>query len=178
MTPDPRPGDRTELPAAKPKDGRLPSRPATADGKATFYDYLAMLARRKWLAIGLFSGVLVLTVVFIVRTQPVFQARATFMVTPRDAGNVFANGIPIYSSKGTYGANCIELLRSRSMAAKVAARLPDSLKLPAEKLQSMVAARPLRETDVIEIVATGQSKAAAVTAANLYLDTYQEYDLD
>jgi len=42
----------------------------------------------------------------------------------------------------------------------------------------MVAARPLRETDVIEIVATGQSKAAAVTAANLYLDTYQEYDLD
>jgi len=178
VKPDTRSGERTAVSASGLKDGRLPGRPATSDGKVTFYDYLGMLARRKWLAIGLFFGVLGLTAVSIVRTRPVFQAKATFMVTSRDASSVFANGIPIYSSKGNYVANCIELLRSRSMAAKVAERMPDSMKISAENLQKMVAARPVRETDVIEIVAAGPSRGAASTAANVYLDTYQEYDLD
>ncbi len=178
MSPDTKSGDRIGAPASGLTDGRLPGRPATSDGKANFYDYLGMLARRKWLAIGLFFGVLGLTAVSIVRTQPVYQARATFMVTPRDEGSVLANGIPIYSSNGNYVANCIELLRSRSMAAEVAERMPDSMPLTAVALQSMVAARPVRETDVIEIVATGPSRAAAVTAANAYLDAYQQYDLD
>jgi succinoglycan biosynthesis transport protein ExoP len=178
MSPDAKPGDRAEVPGARPKDGRLPGRPATADGKAAFYDYLGMLARRKWLAIGLFFVVMGLTVMSIVRTQPVFQARATFMVTPRDAGSVLAGGYPVYNPNYNYVANCIELLRSRSMAEKVAEGMPDSLKLPAGTLQAMVAARQVRETDVIEIVAAGPSRAAAVSAANAYLETYKQYDLD
>jgi len=56
--------------------------------------------------------------------------------------------------------------------------MPDSMRLSADTLQSMVTARPVRETDVIELVATGPSRTAAVIAANAYLDAYREYDLE
>jgi tyrosine-protein kinase Etk/Wzc len=171
------PGGRAAAPASGRKDGRLPGKPAPADGRAALYDYLAMLARRKWLALGVFLTVIGLTVVSVVRTQPVFQARATFMVTPRDERSVLAGGYPMYGPNFNYVANCIELLRSRSMAERVAERMPDSTKLSGA-LQAAVAARQVRETDVIELVATGPSRAAAVTAANAYLETYQQYDQD
>jgi capsular exopolysaccharide synthesis family protein len=136
-----------------------------------------MLARRKWLALGIFVAVIALTVASIIRTRPVFQARATFMVTEKSSGVLdYRYAYPRMNDK--YVDNCIELLRSRSMAERVAERMPDSLKLSAGELQSMVSARPVRSTDVIELVAAGQSREAVVTAANTYLEAYRQYDLD
>jgi tyrosine-protein kinase Etk/Wzc len=137
-----------------------------------------MLARRKWLAIGIFFAVAGLTVVSIARTRPVFQARATFMVTPRNEGSVISGVYPMYNPNFSYVDNCIELLGSRSMAQKVAERMPDSMKLSTGALQSIVGARKVRQTDIIELVASAPSAAAAVTAANAYLETYQLYDLE
>ena len=171
------PGGRAAAPASGSRGGRPPARPAVSDTKATFFDYLAMLARRKWLAIGVFLAVLGLTVVSIVRTRPVYQARATFMVTEQSKGSVLSDRYfyPSYNDK--YVDNCIELLRSRSMAERVAEHMPDSL-LSSGALQAAVAARPVRETDVIELVASGPSRASAVATANAYLDAYRQYDLD
>jgi len=177
MSPDTKPGDRTAVPASGPKDGRLPGKPAASEGRAVLYDYLGMLARRKWLAIGLFFGVLGLTVVSIVRTQPVYQARATFMVKSSAGVTVFG-GYPFYSSNASEVANCLELLRSRDVAEKVAERMRDSMPFSAGGLQSMIAARQVRETDIVELVATGPSRASAIAVANAYLETYQQYDLD
>ena len=172
------PGSRAAGPASGHEDGWLSGKPAPSDGRAALYDYLWMLNRRKWLALGVFLAVLGLTVLSIVRTQPVFQARATFMVTPRDEGSVLAGGFPLFGSNVNRVANCIELLRSQSLAQKVAERMPDSVKLSAGALRKMVAARQVRETDVIELVATAPSRVVAETAANAYLETYQQYDLD
>ena len=158
--------------------GRQPGRPVVSDTKATFYDYLGMLARRKWLALGIFLAVIGLTAFSVIRTQPVFQARATFMVTPRSEGGVLTGGNPYYGRDFNYVTNCIELLRSRSMAERVAERMPDSMGLSAGILQSMVAARQRGETDIVELVATGPSAASAIAAANAYLETYQQYDMD
>jgi len=177
VSPDTKPSDRAAVPASGIKDGRLPGRPAPSDTKAALYDYVGMLARRKWLALGIFFAVLALTIVSVVRTQPFFQARATFMVTSRNEGSVLA-GYPLLGSKANNVDNCIELLRSRSMAETVAARMPDSVKLAAGDLQKMVSARQVRETDVVELVATAPSRASAIAAANAYLETYQQYDLD
>ena len=177
MSPNTKSGERTAGPAAGAKDGRLPGRAASSGGSAAFYDYLGMLARRKWLAIGLFLGVLGLTVVSIVRTQPVWQARATFMVKSSEAVSTIG-GYPIFSSNANDVANCLELLRSRSMAEKVAERMHDSMPLSAGTLQSMVLARQVRETDVVELVASGPSAASAIAVANAYLETYRQYDLD
>jgi tyrosine-protein kinase Etk/Wzc len=171
-------GDSSAGPASGLRTGRQPGRQITSDTKATFYDYLGMLVRRKWLALGVFLAVTGLTVVSIVRTRPVFQARATFMVTPRNQGNVLPDAYSLHSSNVNYVTNCIELLRSRSLAERVAEGMPDSMKLSAMALQSMVAARQRGQTDIIELVATGPSRAAAITAANAYLETYQQYDQD
>jgi len=178
VSPDTQPGSRAAAPASGLKDGRLPGKPAGADNRAAFYDYLGMFARRKWLALGMFLAVMGLTVLSIVRTRPVFQARATFMViAEKGVERDFLAGV--YARSGLADvANSIELLRSRSLAQRVAERMPDSMKLTAGELQSMVAARPVRETDVVELVATGPSRASAVAAANAYLETYQQYDLD
>jgi capsular exopolysaccharide synthesis family protein len=166
-----------KAPASGRRDGRMPGRSATSDGRAAFYDYLAMFARRKWLALGVFVAVLGLTVLSIVRTKPVFQARATFMVTPRNDRSVLAGAYPMYGPSFNYVANCLELLRSRSIADKVAERMSDSIRLIGA-LRASVTARQVRETDVIELVATGPSRASAVAAANAYLDAYQQYDMD
>jgi capsular exopolysaccharide synthesis family protein len=178
MSPDMESGERPAVPASGLKDGRLPGWPTMSDTKASFYDYLGMLGRRQWLALGMFVAVIGLTIVSIVRTQPVYQARATFMVTPRDEGNVLSNGYSMYGPNMNYVANSIEILRSRSLAEKVAERMPDSLRLSAGALQSMVSARQRGETDVIELVATGPTRASAIAAANAYLETYRQYDMD
>jgi capsular exopolysaccharide synthesis family protein len=157
-----------------------PPRQITSETKATVYDYLGMLARRKWLALGVFLAIMGLTAFSVVRTKPLFQARATFMVTPRNASGVIS-AAPYYDPSAlNYVANCLELLRSRSMAEKVAEGLSDSAKRSQTllALQASVMARQRGQTDMIELVATGPSSEAAVAAANAYLDAYQQYDLD
>jgi succinoglycan biosynthesis transport protein ExoP len=178
MSPETKPGDRTAAPPSGSKDGRLPGKPVASEGRAALYDYLGMLARRKWLAIGLFFGVLGLTAVSIVRTQPVFQSRATFMVKSSEGGNVLVSGYAFYNPNANLVANCLELLRSRTMAESVAARMPDSMGLSAGSLLSMISARKRGETDIIELVATGPSAASAIAVANAYLEYYRQYDLD
>jgi len=177
MSPETKP-DRTAAPASGPKDGRLPGKPVASEGRAALYDYLGMLARRKWLAIALFFGVLGLTAVSIVRTPPVFQSRATFMVKSSEGGNVLAAGYAFYNPNMNLVANCLELLRSRTMAESVAARMPASMGLTAGDLMSMIAARKRGETDIVELVATGPSAASAIAVANAYLEYYRQYDLD
>ena len=178
MTPGEGPDRRAAEQPAAPRVVRPSGRSAASDTRSTFHDYLGMLRRRKWLAIGVFLAVVALTAVYIVRSEPVFQARATFMVTEQSPGSVLSEryAYPMYNDR--YAENCIELLRSRTMAERVAERMPDSLKLSAGTLQSMVSARPVRSTDVIELVAAGPSAAAAVAVANAYLETYRQYDLD
>jgi len=179
MTPDPAYGDGPMGVAARLMGMRQTGRPITSDAKARFYDYLGMLARRKWLAVGVFAAVIGLTILSIVRTRPVYQARATFMVTEPD-GTSMLDGrfMSLTGDSKQQVNNCIELLHSWSLAEKVAERMPDSMALSAGELQSMVTARPVRQTDVIELVATGPSREAAIAAANVYLDAYQQYDLD
>jgi capsular exopolysaccharide synthesis family protein len=161
-----------------PQSGRQPGVQIASDTRATIFEYLGMLARRKWLALGVFIAMMGLTVFSIVRTKPLFQARATFMVTPRNDAGVLPSAR--YYEPGNYVANCLELLRSRSLVEIVARGLADSTKRAETRLalQAWVTARQRGQTDVIELVATGPSQASAVAAANAYLDAYQQYDLD
>ena len=142
-------------------------------------DYLDILARRKWLALCVFLGVLGLAVLSIVRTQPVYEARATMMVTASNQDDVLGRW-----SNNTNITDHTALLGSRSMAELVAKRLPDSLKLSPGALQSMVSmasTRPPRDaplSHIIQIVADAWDGAVAVEVVNAYVETYQQYDLD
>jgi succinoglycan biosynthesis transport protein ExoP len=165
--------------AAKLKGLRRTSRPLTSETKKDFRDYLGMLLRRKRLAAGVLLAMIGLTVASIVRTRPVYQAKATFMMTDPDKNSTLDGRLmSLMGDSKQQVSNCIELLRCRSLAEIVAKRVGDSLKLSAGELQSMVTARPVRQTDIIEIVASGPSRATATTVANGYLDAYQQFDLD
>ena len=179
MTPAPAyRGGRSGM-AARLKGLRRAGRPVPSDAHKDLHDYLGMLVRRKRLAAGVFLAVTGLTTLSIVRTRPIYQARATFMVTDSDkTGTLDGRLMSLMGNSKQQVSNCIELVRCRSLAEMVAGLVGDSLKLSAGELQSMVAARPVRQTDIIELVATGPSRAAAITVANAYLDAYQQYDLD
>ncbi|HTW93020.1 MAG TPA: polysaccharide biosynthesis tyrosine autokinase [bacterium] len=149
--------------------------PIASDTWSIFYDYLGKVAQRKWLALAVFCAVLGLNVLLTAHRRPIYQARATFMITPQASQtSVFASDAADYPVFRTnYVDNCLELLRSRSMAEKVAALVPESILLSAWVLPLQV-----RQTDVIELVASGPTRASAVAAANAYLDVYQQYDLE
>jgi tyrosine-protein kinase Etk/Wzc len=161
-----------------PELGGRQGSPGESDSRTSFHDYLETLARRKWLALGVFLGVLGLTVLSIIRTAPVFEAHATVMVTKSNDGNIFGAARAVFLSDQPNTANYVALLQSRSMAERVAERLPDSMMLSAEALQSVVSARTVRDADVIQLAVSAPSRAAATTVVNAYVDAYQQYDLD
>jgi capsular exopolysaccharide synthesis family protein len=146
---------------------------------ATIHDYLEMLGRRKWLAIGVFLGVVGLVVLSIVRTTPVFEARATMMVLARSGDDILTSAAGAAFGRGRPNlANHITLVQSRGMAEKVAERLPDSLMLSAGNLQPMITARPVGEADAIQLAVSAPSAEAAIAVVNAFLETYEQYDLD
>jgi len=143
----------------------------------SFHDYLEMLARRKWLALGVFLGILGLSILSIARTKPVFEAHATMMVTSGNQSDLLGQAGAILWPRQPNTGNCITLLRSRSMAERVAKRLPDSMMLSAGALQSMVLTKTSAD-NVVQVAAIAPSRAAAIAIANAYVETYQQYDLD
>lgn len=161
--------------------------------RTALYDYLDVLLRRKWLALGVFLGVLLLTGLFIARTRPVYEAKATLMAATRNAGDILSGATEAYVRLNRPSiANNVELLRSWTMAEMVARSLPDTvvrsiarargeaaaIELSPAALQSMVTVRPVRDADVIQLAVSARTPAAAVAVANGYLDTYEQYDLD
>ncbi|MCX6844554.1 MAG: polysaccharide biosynthesis tyrosine autokinase [candidate division WOR-3 bacterium] len=133
-----------------------------------------MLARRKWLALGVFLGVLGLSVLSIVRTKPVFEAHATMMVTAGNQSDLLAGAGAILWPRQPNTGNVVALIQSRRMAVQVAKSLPD----PTMLYGAAVSARPSKDADIIQLVVSAPSRAAAVAVANAYVETYQQYDLD
>lgn len=169
---------RAATPAPMPGSGRGPGRPTFLDTKATWFDFLGILSRRKWLGLSIYFAVLGLTVVTVVRTPPLYQARATMMVTQQtnQASALGAGLANVYTvDLDRRASDCIELLKSESMADRVAEEMAASGK---GGLQAGVTAQAVRQTDVIELVATAPSVPAAIAAVNAYLDVYRDYDLE
>jgi capsular exopolysaccharide synthesis family protein len=152
--------------------------PAESDSRTIVQDYVEAVGRRRWLALGVFLGILGLAALSIVNTKRVFEARATVMISSSNRDNIIGVSQAIFLSNQPNTANYIGLLQSRSMAERVAERLPDSMMLSAGDLQSMVSARPMRDADIIQVVVSAPSRAAAVAVANAYVEAYQQYDLD
>jgi capsular exopolysaccharide synthesis family protein len=146
--------------------------PATPGERTSLRDYLEMAARRKWVAVGVFLGILGLTVLYIVRTRPVFEARATMMLTT--SSDVFSEQQGPVASQLTADnkvSNNIRLIKSGNVYAKVAGRLPDAKVLS----RSAVSAQPMKDADGIQLVVSAPEPASAVAVANAYVETYQEY---
>jgi succinoglycan biosynthesis transport protein ExoP len=167
-------GGRATDPDSESLKGTPQGSPAGPDLRTNFHDYLEIVARRKWLALGVFLGVLGLTVFSVVRTVPVYEAEATMMVTASNQGDIFGGSRAIFWPSQPNTANIVALVQSRTMAEKVAERLPD----PSMLSGADVSARPVRDADIIQLVVSAPSVAAAVAVANAYAEAYQQYDLE
>lgn len=173
MNPGPDAGGRGADAGSGLRHEDLQGGPPATDSRTIIQDYLEAAARRKWLALGVFLGVLAMITLSIVKTTPVFQARTTILVTDNNQGSLFGKEGTVFWPSGPNTANIVELLQSRSLAESVAKRLPDSA-LPSG---SAVAARPVRNAEIIEVIASAPTRAAAVSVANAYADAYEQYDL-
>ncbi|MFO7675824.1 MAG: polysaccharide biosynthesis tyrosine autokinase [bacterium] len=154
------------------------ARTAPADEPTGLQDYLERLDRRKWLALGVFLAVLVLAALSIVRTEPVYEAVATMMLSSTDESSIFGRSGMVFWPREPNVAKCIELLRSRSLAERVALRLPDTVRVGPNTLRGMITARPVRDAGIIQLAASAPTPEAAVLVVNTYLETYQQYDLE
>jgi len=161
----------------EPRGYALPGGSDAWEFGAGLRDYLEILARRRWLAIGVFLVIMVLTILSILRTRPVYEARASVMVTASNQSSVLG-GVPLFWSNQPVLADHIALLTSRSLAERVAQALPDSIALSAATLQGMATARGSRDGNVITVSASAPKRPLAVALANAYADAYQQYDLD
>jgi capsular exopolysaccharide synthesis family protein len=162
----------------RPTPDRSP-KPAVTGEQMGLRDYLEKLNRRKWPALAVFVVVLGLTALSIVRTTPVYEARATLMLTSSDESSILGQtSSPYLWPRGPNLDNCVELISSRSVAERVAQRLPDTMRLSPGALRGMISARPVRETDIIQLTAAAGSPQVAVLVVNAYAETYQEYDLE
>jgi len=144
------------------------------DSRTTVFDYLEALARRKWLAISVFIAVMVLSVLSIARTRPVYQARATMVVRPADQGDIFGRSGAFFWPSQPNTGNIIALLESRNMAQRVAESLPD----PTILHVASVSVKSVKDADIIELTASAPDPVVAMTVANAYLETYVQYDLE
>ncbi|MGQ9708496.1 MAG: GumC family protein [bacterium] len=149
-------------------------------------EYLERFLRWKWLALIVFLIVFGLTELFILRAQPVYQARATMMVSEQE--NKLVNKINYLWAPETKIANYVELFRSQRLAEMVGARLPDSILQRmksyhpdvnlTELLPSMINAKGIRETDIIQVSVSARDKAIACAVVNGYLEAFLQYDLE
>jgi capsular exopolysaccharide synthesis family protein len=164
------------------------------------HDYLDTLFRRKWLLLGIFTGIIAMTVLITKRMHPLYEASATLMVETGNKSDILSagQGNTLLNFGAPRIANHVELLKSRSLALKVAGRLPDStlrrlvlfansqqpapntghLTDTAQILQNLVSARPVREADIVQVRVTAPAPDLARDLANLYAQTYQDYSLE
>ena len=172
----------SSLPPGMPADSRQAPAAATearhGEGRVGLGEYLEMANRRKWLALSVFVGVMVLGVMSISKSKPAYVARATLMIAESNPSDVYGGArtifMPVYPNTGNY----LALLQSRAVAEAVALLLPDTMKLPATILQTMISAKTTQNTDIISLTVTAGSPGAAVVIANTYLEAFQQYDLD
>ncbi len=177
-------------------------RPARAE--KTVQEYLAIIARGKWIALACFAGCILAAFVYSEVATPVYKATATVLIDQR------ASSFPLTMEGNTRGnfqniRNELEVLKSRSIADTVAKRLmaivyadsatkralpvilagdaaaspaqPAPLEVIIGRLLAMVDFDPLRETDVIKITAQSGDAREAALIANLYSQAYYDRNI-
>jgi len=157
------------------------SRPPTA--------WPELLLRRHRLALAIFLTAAVVSFVSMAREQPVFQSSATLLVgsdkAAAEPGLIFGTQAGILSRRPNL-ANHIEIIRSHALARMVLDTLPAELLRsferrrgvdPAAALARGVAARPVRDADMIRLSVRASSPELARTLTLAYVDAYQAYTL-
>ncbi len=147
-------------------------------------DYLERFIKWGGLGIIVFLTVFAIVMLYYLRLPPVYEAKATIMTVGQDS-KVFSP-MNFFWPQQTKVANYVELLRSQRLADLVAEKLPDSLiqyiKTLSRRdsvnqiLRSLISARGIKETDMIQVSATVPNKQVACAVVNTYVASFIDYD--
>ncbi|MGA9117522.1 MAG: polysaccharide biosynthesis tyrosine autokinase [Bacteroidota bacterium] len=167
-------------------------------------DYIGILIRGKWIVVGSFATILVLSFVYTKLVTPVYKASATVLIDQRLPPVPVSLDAPSRAILQNV-KNEMEVLLSRSVADSVAVRLMErryvdtldyeiipvlysayepegkrelaSLGEVSGNLMGMVDFDPLRETDVIRITASSENPREAALVANTYAQVYHDRNI-
>ena len=157
------------------------SRKAVDDAGAdnTIRQVLGMLGRRKILAIATLLSVLGITMLYLMLTPAVYDAKATLQIYASEGGSTEGGGADVStlvnSSGGTgadrsYGTQ-LTILQSPLIRKGAISRLSEETQ---GKLQShlSVSITPVLETTLVEIVVSSHDAEASAQLANAFCDEY------
>jgi len=168
-------------------------------------DYVQIILRRKWIVVVAFITVFITTVIYTIKSPPVYQAMATVLVNTQGKSQ---GGLLLFDPTGLGVAqnlnNELEILKSRTVASEVAKELLDQryyentkellncIRAPEDdplnreiisqkeltaSLFNTVEFEPIRDSEVIKIIAKSSDPRDAALIANNYAKAYYERNL-
>ncbi len=188
----------------KPPVGGYPAWEADSE-VMKLQDYIQIILRRKWIVIAAFITVFITSVIYTINSDPVYEASATVLVNTqgKSQGGLLLfdpTGFGVTQNLN----NELEILKSRSVANAVAKKLLQQkyyensneilhcIRAPEEdplgreilsedeltvKLTKSVEFEPIRDSEVIKIIARSYDPRDAALIANQFARAYYERNL-
>lgn len=168
-----------------------------------FQEYIAIMLRGKWIILTTFLVILAASILITKLSDPVYQAVCQVILSREAKGNLFVDQIPTEMNK-TLVQNELAVLNSRSLADSVSARLfrlrrlddkgtiipslaplPEAAKTDTLAPPELVSGRvmgaidfePVRDSDIIRIIAKSKNAREAALLANTYAETYRDRNI-
>jgi len=167
------------------------------EGSVNFGEYLRIILRGRWIILISFLLVLATTTYFTYKMEPVYQAATTIIIEDKGRLEQSAFGLSGLLNTQTMIANQVEVIKSRTVAEQVLARLEsskyrDNLKILADtdeagnpvtyeaklqRLRTAMSVEPVTDTDIIVVKMTANSSFEAAYLANTVADEFYKHSL-
>ena len=150
-------------------------------------DYLRVLHKRRWLALGTFSAVVVGTIIWTFAQTPIYEGAVKVLIDREPPRVVNIQEVqPNDSSSLDYYQTQYEIIKSRPVIARaiesqgLARRMPRLAKAndPAESLLGRVKVEPKRNTRLVDIKVQDPDPQLAADVANGIAKAYARYNLE
>ena len=158
-------------------------------------DYLRVFYRGRWIIALAFFSTVIAALIFSFAISPVYEAKTTLMIEKDGGMQRSLFGVSGFMERETEINNQVEILKSRTLAEEIVARLKKAperdrfglLRAMDEgateddmvrTLRSNLTIVPLRDTDIIEIRYRAVTPWEVSYIANAYADQYYRRDLE
>ncbi|MCD6362318.1 MAG: hypothetical protein J7M38_15785, partial [Armatimonadetes bacterium] len=153
------------------------------DEEIVLGDLAGLLARRWVLIAAVMTIVVLLGGIYLWRTTPVYEARALILTPNRGAGGGLQFDSLIIGSLIGGGGNSLqteaEVVKSPAVAGEALRSLPpDQRSSIPEDVTECLDARQYKNTNIIEVVASGWTADATAAFANAVAERYLQYQED
>jgi uncharacterized protein involved in exopolysaccharide biosynthesis len=177
--------------------GGHPAQPSEGGEEVSLQDVLGVLFKTKWLILACFALLLALTAVYTLIKAPEYEASSSILINNQSSTPQLGEMLGLQQKANV--VNEVEILKSRTIAGRVAAELMDQQYAPgthkklsilktapdtvltermvAERLPGRVQISSLAsEADLVNIEAVSTMPKEAALIADLYASEYAEYD--